>query len=76
MTQDRSSKTLRASLPHPVLDADGHVIEVQPLFEEWFFEFARAQGGHEAAHVKPMDPSAARMLAAFLEVLHGVVRFG
>ena len=49
MTKDRSSKALRASLPHPVLDADGHVIEVQPLFEEWFFEFARAQGGHEAA---------------------------
>jgi len=44
-----SSQLLRAQLTHPVIDADGHVLEVQPVFEQWFFEFARELGGHDAA---------------------------
>ena len=49
MTSARTSQQIRASLSHPVLDADGHLLEVQPVFEEWFFEFARELGGREAA---------------------------
>ncbi len=49
MTSTQSSQEIRAGLDHPVLDADGHVIEIQPLFEDWFFEYARGLGGHEAA---------------------------
>lgn len=44
-----SSSQIRADLGHPILDADGHVIEIQPIFEAWFFEFARELGGREAA---------------------------
>lgn len=49
MSSAQSSREIRASLAHPVLDADGHLIEVQPVFEEWFFEYARGLGGREAA---------------------------
>ena len=44
-----SSRKIRARLDHPVIDADGHLLEIEPLFEEWFFEFARELGGREAA---------------------------
>ena len=44
-----SSQQVRAGLSHPVVDADGHFLEVGPAFEEWFYEFAKEQGGREAA---------------------------
>ena len=49
MSAPRSSRAIRADLDHPVLDADGHVLEIEPLFHDWFFEFARELGGQEAA---------------------------
>lgn len=49
MTTPQTSRALRAELDHPVLDADGHVLEIEPLFHEWFFEFARELGGREVA---------------------------
>jgi predicted TIM-barrel fold metal-dependent hydrolase len=45
----RSARALRAALSHPVLDADGHLLEVRPVFEEWFFDFAKELGGRDAA---------------------------
>jgi len=45
----RSSSELRARLGHPVVDADGHLLELQPLFEEFFFDFAKGLAGGEAA---------------------------
>ncbi len=44
-----ASRDIRSQLSHPVVDADGHVLEVESAFEEWFFEFARDLGGQEAA---------------------------
>ncbi|MEZ7979792.1 MAG: amidohydrolase family protein [Myxococcota bacterium] len=44
-----SSQAIRAQLSHPVVDADGHFLEVEPAFEEWFYEFAKELGGREAA---------------------------
>jgi predicted TIM-barrel fold metal-dependent hydrolase len=44
-----ASQDRRAQLAHPVVDADGHFLEVGPVFEEWFYEFAKALGGREAA---------------------------
>ena len=49
MTLSASSRDIRAGLDHSVVDADGHLLEVEPVFTEWFFEFARELGGREAA---------------------------
>jgi predicted TIM-barrel fold metal-dependent hydrolase len=49
MSGPLSSEQIRAKLGHPVVDADGHLLEVQPVFEEWFFEFAKELGGSQAA---------------------------
>jgi predicted TIM-barrel fold metal-dependent hydrolase len=41
-----SASKLRASLPHPVIDADGHIIETAPVFMPFFEEYvARIAGG-------------------------------
>jgi predicted TIM-barrel fold metal-dependent hydrolase len=45
----RSSSELRARLGHPVVDADGHLLELQPVFEDRFFELAKELAGGEAA---------------------------
>src|SRR5262247_908780 len=45
----RSSSALRARLGHPVVDADGHLLELQPVFEDRFFELAKELAGGEAA---------------------------
>lgn len=41
--------SLRASLPHPVVDADGHLIETAPVFKPYFLDFVTAHGGAEMA---------------------------
>lgn len=40
-----NSAQIRADLDHPIVDADGHLVEVMPLFEEYL----RDIGGHEIA---------------------------
>ncbi|HUP76614.1 MAG TPA: hypothetical protein VM282_26505 [Acidimicrobiales bacterium] len=35
-----SSAQIRAQLDHPIVDADGHFVEVMPLFEEYLRDFA------------------------------------
>jgi predicted TIM-barrel fold metal-dependent hydrolase len=45
----RSSSELRARLGHPVVDADGHLLELQPVFEDRFFELAKELAGGAAA---------------------------
>ena len=49
MSSAASSRSIRADLAHPVVDADGHYLELQPVFEDWFFEFARDLAGGETA---------------------------
>ena len=44
-----SSEALRARLDHPVIDADGHLLELLPVFEDWFYEFAKDLAGGDAA---------------------------
>ncbi|MGH7779297.1 MAG: amidohydrolase family protein [Candidatus Binataceae bacterium] len=39
----RSVKALRAKLDHPVIDADGHLIEPQPLFHKYLTKIGGAQ---------------------------------
>jgi predicted TIM-barrel fold metal-dependent hydrolase len=41
------SAALRAALPHPVVDADGHWIETAPVIKGFFLDFVREQGGVE-----------------------------
>jgi predicted TIM-barrel fold metal-dependent hydrolase len=41
--QSRSVKALRAKLDHPVIDADGHLIEPQPLFHHYLTKIGGAQ---------------------------------
>ena len=36
---------LRARLGHPVIDADGHIIETAPVFKPFFEDFVRDVGG-------------------------------
>ena len=41
--KDSKSAAMRANLPHPVIDADGHWLEPVPIF----LDFLHAQGGLE-----------------------------
>lgn len=36
----RTSARIRAELDHPIVDADGHLVEVMPLFEEYLRDMA------------------------------------
>ena len=40
---ERTSAAIRASLDHPIVDADGHLVEVMPLFEEYLRDLAGNQ---------------------------------
>jgi predicted TIM-barrel fold metal-dependent hydrolase len=40
-----TSAQIRAAVDHPIVDADGHLVEVMPLFEEYL----REVGGHAVA---------------------------
>ena len=42
---DHSSHDIRARLDHPVIDADGHIIEFLPVVRDFLVE----EGGHELA---------------------------
>jgi predicted TIM-barrel fold metal-dependent hydrolase len=44
-----SSRAVRAEIGHPVIDADGHLLELQPLLEDRFFELAKDLAGGETA---------------------------
>ena len=37
------SAAIRAKLTHPIIDADGHLIEVTPVL----YDYVRAEGGEE-----------------------------
>jgi predicted TIM-barrel fold metal-dependent hydrolase len=43
------SSALRARLPHPVVDADGHWIETAPVLKAYFLDFVKDQGGGDLA---------------------------
>jgi len=43
-----ASADIRAGLDHPVLDADGHYIELIPVFMDYFFEYVKQIGGGDA----------------------------
>ena len=40
---------IRASLDHPVIDADGHIIETIPVFHGFFLDFVAQIGGGDLA---------------------------
>jgi predicted TIM-barrel fold metal-dependent hydrolase len=40
-----SAAALRARLGHPVVDADGHIIETAPVFQPFFEDYVRKAGG-------------------------------
>lgn len=40
---------LRAKLPHPVVDADGHLIETAPVWKPWFLDYVKDIGGGDMA---------------------------
>ena len=43
------SLDVRARLDHPVIDADGHIIETLPVFRSFFLDFVKDIGGGELA---------------------------
>lgn len=43
------SSAIRASLGHPVIDADGHVIETIPVFHSFFLDFVKELAGGDLA---------------------------
>jgi predicted TIM-barrel fold metal-dependent hydrolase len=43
--KDTAAAALRARLGHPVVDADGHVIETGPVFQPFFEDYVRQIGG-------------------------------
>jgi predicted TIM-barrel fold metal-dependent hydrolase len=46
---DTRAARLRAGLGHPVIDADGHVIETIPVFHGFFLDFVKELGGGDLA---------------------------
>jgi len=42
---ETAAARLRARLGHPVIDADGHIIETAPVFKPFFEDFVRDAGG-------------------------------
>jgi hypothetical protein len=54
--KDSGAARLRARLGHPVVDADGHIIETAPVFQPFFEDYVRKIGGSElAARCRVMD---------------------
>ena len=47
MSEPRS-RDIRSKLDHPVVDADGHYIELLPVFMDYFFEYVKEVGGGDA----------------------------
>ena len=47
--RDTDAARLRARLDHPVVDADGHVIETAPVFKRFLVDYAREIGGGDIA---------------------------
>ena len=43
MTSDLRAADLRARFDHPVIDADGHIVEVAPVYEEYVSKVAGPQ---------------------------------
>lgn len=43
-----SSAAIRAGLDHPVLDADGHYLELIPVFMDYFFDYVKEIGGSDS----------------------------
>lgn len=43
-----TSAQIRSNLDHPVVDADGHYIELLPVFMEYFFDYVKEIGGSDA----------------------------
>ena len=46
---ETAASRLRASLGHPVIDADGHLIEPAPVFKGYLHEFVAEHGGGDLA---------------------------
>ena len=44
-----TSEAIRASLDHPVVDADGHLIETIPVFDTFFLDYVKDLGGGDLA---------------------------
>ncbi len=40
MTSHLSAADIRAKFDHPVIDADGHIVEVAPVYEEYISKVA------------------------------------
>ena len=43
------SEEIRAKLDHPVIDADGHIIETIPVFRSFFLDYVKDAGGSDIA---------------------------
>lgn len=55
-TKDTAAAQLRARLGHPVVDADGHIIETAPVFQPFLEDYVRKVGGSDlAARCRVMD---------------------
>lgn len=48
-TRSTRSARIRAQLGHPVVDADGHLIETLPVFRSFFLDFVKDVGGGDLA---------------------------
>ena len=46
---DTQAARLRARLGHPVVDADGHIIETAPVFLPFFEDYVKEIGGGDLA---------------------------
>jgi predicted TIM-barrel fold metal-dependent hydrolase len=48
-SRDSSAAKIRAKLGHPVVDADGHLIETAPVFQPFFLDYVKDIGGGDMA---------------------------
>ncbi|MEE2674691.1 MAG: amidohydrolase family protein [Myxococcota bacterium] len=49
MSSDGRAAAVRSRLDHPVVDADGHLIETSPVFKPFFLDYVKDIGGGDMA---------------------------
>lgn len=65
MTQETASARVRKSVSHPILDGDGHFVEVWPLAHEEILAYVEEEGGASLrdrfleGHAQPFDTTSA-----------------
>jgi predicted TIM-barrel fold metal-dependent hydrolase len=63
-TQERSSADVRAGVGHPIIDADGHMVELPPVLEEYVKQLGGGDMAKRYAEAAPVKRFARQQVAS------------